>query len=126
MTQLIKRYADRLYPEQKVGREKKIVEQVCSYIQENFMNGVSLSEMAQYVALSPYHLLRVFGAEIGMPPYVYLENVRVRHAQKLIEAGKPLADVAMQSGFSSQSHMTRHFKRIIGATPGQYAQQTRP
>jgi AraC-like DNA-binding protein len=125
MTQLIKRYADRLYTEQKVGREKKVVQQVCGYIQDNFVNGISLNEMAQQVALSPYHLLRVFRAEVGMPPYVYLENIRVRHAQKLIEDGQRLADVAMQSGFSSQSHMTRHFKRIIGATPGQYAQQTR-
>jgi AraC-like DNA-binding protein len=125
MAQLIKRYADSSYTEQKIGREKKVVEQVCDYIHENSVNGVSLSELARHVALSPYYLLRVFRTEVGMPPYVYLENIRVRHAQKLIEEGKPLADVAMQAGFSSQSHMTRHFKRIIGATPGQYAQQTR-
>ena len=123
MTQLIKWYADVSYTEQKLGKEKKLVEQVCSYIHENFVNGVSLNELAQHVALSPYHLLRVFRAEVGMPPYVYLENIRVRHAQKLIEEGKPLADVAMESGFSSQSHMTRHFKRIIGVTPGRYAQE---
>lgn len=123
MAELIKRYADVSRTEHKLGREKKLVEQACSYIQENFVNGVSLSELAQHVALSPYYLLRVFRAEVGMPPYVYLENVRVRHAQKLIEEGKPLVDVAMASGFSSQSHMTRHFKRTIGATPGQYAQE---
>jgi len=123
MTQLVKRYADVSYTERKLGREKKLVEQVCSYIHENFVNGVSLSEMAQYVALSPYYLLRVFRAEVGMPPYVYLENVRVRYAQKRIEEGRPLADVALESGYSSQSHMTRHFKRIIGVTPGQYAQE---
>jgi AraC-like DNA-binding protein len=125
MAQLIQRYADRLYTEERLGRETKVAEQVCGYIQENFVEGVSLSELAQHVALSPYYLLRVFRAETGMPPYVYLENIRVRHAQKLIEQGKPLADVALESGFSSQSHMTRHFKRIIGVTPGQYAQQTR-
>lgn len=123
MAELIKRYADVSRTEHKLGREKKLVEQACRYIHENFVNGVSLSELAQHVALSPYYLLRVFRAEVGMPPYVYLENVRVRHAQKLIEEGKPLVDVAMASGFSSQSHMTRHFKRTIGATPGQYAQE---
>lgn len=125
MTQLIKRYADRFYAEHKRGKEKKVVEQVCNYIHENFVTGVSLGELAQHVSLSPYYLLRVFRDEVGMPPYVYLENIRVQHAQKLIEEGKPLADVAAQSGFSSQSHMTWHFKRIIGATPGQYAQQIR-
>ena len=58
-----------------------------------------------------------------MPPYTYPESVRIRHAQRLIETGKPLAEVAAEVGFSSQSHLTRRFKQIIGVTPGQYAQQ---
>jgi AraC-like DNA-binding protein len=97
----------------------------CRYIDENFAEGVSLKELADHVALSPYYLLRVFRAEVGLPPYMYLENTRVRHAQRLIENGKPLVDVAVESGYSSQSHMTRHFKNIIGVTPGQYAAQIR-
>jgi AraC-like DNA-binding protein len=125
LVQFIKRYADTSYTEPKIGREKKVVERVCSYIEENFAQGISLHELARHVALSPYYLLRMFRSEVGMPPYVYLENVRVRRAQKLIEAGKPLAEAAVEAGFSSQSHMTRHFKRIIGATPGQYAAQIR-
>jgi AraC-like DNA-binding protein len=60
-----------------------------------------------------------------MPPYAYLESVRIRHAQQLIENGKSLAEVAAEVGFSSQSHLTRRFKKIIGATPGQYAAQAR-
>lgn len=125
LVQFIKRYADASYPEQKIGQERKAVLQACQYIEEHFAEGISLQELAEHVALSPYYLLRVFRAEIGMPPYTYLENVRVRRSQSLIERGKPLAEVAMEAGFSSQSHMTRHFKRIIGATPGQYAQQIR-
>jgi AraC-like DNA-binding protein len=122
---LIRRYADISYTEHKLGREKTVVKQVCDYIEENFARGVSLRELAQYTALSPYYLLRLFRAQVGMPPYAYLENVRVRHAQKRIERGQLLVDVALESGFSSQSHMTRHFKRILGVTPGQYAQQVR-
>jgi transcriptional regulator GlxA family with amidase domain len=60
-----------------------------------------------------------------MPPYTYLESVRIRHAQHLIEAGRPLAEVAVETGFSSQSHLTHRFKQIMGVTPGQYAQQRR-
>jgi AraC-like DNA-binding protein len=58
-----------------------------------------------------------------MPPYAYLESVRIRQAQRLIEAGKPLVEVAVELGFSSQSHLTHRFKQIIGVTPGHYAQQ---
>ena len=122
IAQLIKRYADIGSSEQPLGKEKKAIQQARHYIEEYFADGITLNQLAQLVALSPYYLLRVFHAEVGMPPYAYLESVRIRHAQRLIEAGKPLAEVAVEVGFSSQSHMTRHFKKIIGVTPGQYAQ----
>jgi AraC-like DNA-binding protein len=125
MAQLIKRYADLSSTEQKLGREKKAIQQARRYIDEHFAQGVRLNDLARYVALSPYYLLRVFRAEVGMPPYAYLESVRIRQAQRLIDTGKPLAEVAIEVGFSSQSHLTRHFKNIIGVTPGQYAQQVR-
>lgn len=125
LAQLIKRYGDISSTEQKPGYEKKAIQQARRYIDEYFARGVSLNELAGHVALSPYYFLRVFRTEVGMPPYAYLESVRIGHAQRLIEKGKPLAEVAAEVGFSSQSHMTRRFKKIIGATPGQYAAQVR-
>lgn len=123
MAQLVRRYADSVFTEPKLGRETAAIEKARRYIDENFAKGVSLSELAQYVAFSPYYFLRVFRAEVGMPPYEYLENARVRRAQQLIQNGKSLAEVTMEAGYSSQSHMTRHFKKIIGVTPGQYAHE---
>jgi len=125
LAQLIKRYADVNATEYPLGTERKAIQQARHYIDEHFAEGMTLNQLAQQVALSPYYLLRVFHAEVGMPPYAYLESVRIRHAQRLIESGKPLAEVALEVGFSSQSQLTRHFKKIIGATPGQYAQQVR-
>jgi AraC-like DNA-binding protein len=125
MAQLINRYADLGSTEPHVGKEKKAIEQVRHYIEEHFAESIALKTLAEHVALSPYYLLRAFRAEVGMPPYTYLESVRIRHTQRLIQTGRPLADVAAEVGFSSQSHMTRQFKKIIGVTPGQYAQQVR-
>lgn len=125
MTQLIKRYADVGSGEQHLGKEKRTIQQTRQYIEEHFAESITLSALAQHVALSPYYLLRAFRAEVGMPPYAYLESVRIRHTQRLIKAGLPLSEVAAEVGFSSQSHMTRLFKRIIGVTPGQYAHYLR-
>ena len=125
MTQLIKQYADIGSSERHLGKEKRAVQQARQYIDEHFAESVTLNRLAQHVSLSPYYLLRVFRAEVGMPPYAYLESVRIRHTQRLIKAGKPLVEVAAEVGFSSQSHMTRQFKKIIGVTPGQYAQHIR-
>ncbi|SRR6266498_488463 len=121
LTQLIKHYADVSFPELKPGNENSAVQKALCYIEDCFAQDVSLNELAQYVALSPYYFLRVFSAKVGMPPHAYLESVRIRHAQRLIRTGKPLADIAIEVGFSSQSHMTRCFKKIIGVTPGRYA-----
>lgn len=125
LAQLIKRYADIQFTERPVGKEPKAIQQARRYIDDYFAQGISLKQLADHVSLSPYYLLRVFRAEVGMPPYAYLESVRIRHAQRLIEAGKPLAEVAVEVGFSSQSHLTHRFKQIIGVTPGHYAQQLR-
>jgi AraC-like DNA-binding protein len=123
LTGLIKRYADILDNALRPRGGKTIIRKAQSYIDEYFQKGVSLNELAGYVGLSPYYLLRAFQAEVGMPPYAYLESVRIRHAQGLIRRGRSLAEVAAETGFSSQSHMTHRFRRIIGATPGQYAAQ---
>jgi AraC-like DNA-binding protein len=122
LTQLIKRYAETPVAEQSLGDENKAIQKARCYIEDHFADGISLDTLARHVALSPYYFLRAFRAEVGMPPHAYLESVRIRHAQRLIRAGKPLADVAAEAGFSSQSHLTHCFKKIIGVTPGQYAQ----
>ena len=125
LAQLIKRYGDASFTEQNPGTEKKTILKARRYIEDFFTQDISLSLVAQHVALSPYYFLRAFCAEVGMPPYAYLESIRIRRTQKLLEAGKPLADIAAEVGYSSQSHMTRCFKRVIGVTPGQYARQIR-
>jgi AraC-like DNA-binding protein len=125
LAQLIKRYADLRFSEQRLGKEQEDIRRARRYIDECFSEGISLTQLADHVSLSPYYLLRAFRAEVGMPPHAYLESVRIRHAQQLIEAGKPLAEVAAEAGFSSQSHLTHRFKLIIGVTPGRYAQKLR-
>jgi AraC-like DNA-binding protein len=125
LAQFIARYAHIPVAEQRLGTESDAIRRARSYIEERFMHGISLREVAQHVSLSPYYLLRAFRAYTGMPPYAYLESVRIRHAQRLIETGAPLAEVAGAVGFSSQSHLTHRFKQIIGVTPGQYAQLRR-
>jgi AraC-like DNA-binding protein len=120
LARLFERYGDvRAQPAR--GGERQAVRKAQRYIDEHFAAGVRLAELAEHVALSPYHLLRAFRAELGLPPHAYLENVRIRQAERLIAAGKPLADVSAETGFSSQSHLTHRFRKIIGVTPGQYS-----
>ena len=120
---LINRHADIRNTRGAAGSERRIIQRARHYLEENYAEPIRLSDLANQVNLSPFHLLRVFQKEIGMPPHAYLQNVRVHRAQQLIDAGQPLAEVALAVGFSSQSHLTRRFKKTIGLTPGQYAAQ---
>lgn len=123
LVQLVKRYGEVRAGERPFAQEHDAVQRARQYLEENYAQRISLSELAAQVALSPYHLLRFFHDEVGLPPHAYLQDVRIRRAQRLIELGQTLADVALSVGFSNQSHLTRRFKQIVGVTPGQYASQ---
>jgi AraC-like DNA-binding protein len=61
-------------------------------------------------------------AATGLPPHQYVIVRRIERARQLLQAGTnlSLAEVALRAGFSDQSQLTRHFKRIVGVTPGQF------
>jgi AraC-like DNA-binding protein len=80
----------------------------------------SLGELAGMVGTSRYALLRAFRARYGLPPHAYLNQVRVRRARALLEDGLPPATVAAAVGFADQSHLSRHFRRLVGLAPGRY------
>jgi AraC-like DNA-binding protein len=82
---------------------------------------VSLLEFAQSCDLSPYQLLRGFKRKYGLPPHAYELNLRVDRARQLLRQGYTVAAAAAANDFTDQSHFTRHFRRIWGITPGQYA-----
>jgi AraC-like DNA-binding protein len=81
---------------------------------------VSLDELARLSAISPYHLVRSFQKEFGLPPHAYQIQSRLRLARKLLKRGHTISDTAQECGFHDQSHFHRHFKRANGYTPGQY------
>ncbi|MDJ0570973.1 MAG: helix-turn-helix domain-containing protein [Pleurocapsa sp. MO_192.B19] len=72
------------------------------------------------VNLKPLRLLRVFRQTLGLPPHAYLVQVRITQAKKLLARRISIAEVAAETGFTDQSHLHRHFKRVVGVTPGQY------
>lgn len=96
------------------------VKRVREFLETCYMDNPSLDQLAQIAHLSPYHLVRVFRQETGLPPHTYLTQVRIWHAKQQLQAGEPIAEVAAATGFSDQSHLTKRFKRIVGVTPGQF------
>ena len=121
--QLIRRHADS-YPSQSLRsltHEDGAIKRVKSYIEEHYVENISLEQLAQLANLSQFHLLRVFRNTVGLPPHTYLTYVRIKYAKQLLLQHRSLTDVALSVGFADQSHFTKHFKRIVGVPPGVYA-----
>jgi AraC-like DNA-binding protein len=102
------------------GNEDSAVLRSKRFLDEHYAERVSLHELARLSGLSPYHLNRSFCRKIGMPPHAYQLQVRIARAKSALRTGSSIARVALSTGFVDQSHFTRVFKRMVGATPAQY------
>jgi len=102
------------------GGEPSAVKGAREYIEEHFTESISLGDLGRLANLSPFHLHRVFCREIGMPPHAYQTQVRINRAKQLLRKRHPLSAVAQGTGFADQSHLTRHFHRLVGVTPGKF------
>jgi len=105
---------------QPTGKEPHYLRLVQDYLAAHYAEHVSLAQLASLTGLSPYYLLRVFHKQVGCPPHEYQTQLRVARAKKLLRDGLPISDVALETGFFDQSHLSRNFKRIVGISPGQY------
>ena len=119
--QLIARHADAHASLQAIRGQQTWVQQVRAYLEDHYAENVTLEQLASFVNVSPFHLLRVFRDVVGLPPHNYLTQVRVRRARQLLQASLRPAEVAQAVGFTDQSHLTRHFKSLVGVTPARYA-----
>ncbi len=120
LKQLILRHADDQPMLQTVSKEHQAVRRAREYIEAHYAENISLEQLTQIAYLSPFHLVRIFHDEIGLPPHAYLTQVRINRAKTLLSQGWPITEVAFEVGFVDQSHLTRRFKRILGMTPAQY------
>lgn len=103
------------------GGEPRSVRMIKEYLESHYGEKVRLSDLVRLTNLDRAYLIRRFRWTAGMPPHEYLTQVRVRRAARELARGESIAVVAASAGFSDQSHLTRHFKRITGITPAQYA-----
>ena len=115
----MRRYAEKQRYE-RIGAHAQNVARVREFLEDCGSQNPSLAALARLVDLSLYQLLRAFMREYGLPPHAWLIQRRVREARSMIDRGLSVADAAASAGFADQSHLNRHFKRILGFTPGRY------
>jgi AraC-like DNA-binding protein len=90
----------------------------CERLESDLGGKLSLQKVAAELDLSVSHFSRAFRISIGLPPHQWLLHQRVKAAKQLMSVRDlPLTEIAMSAGFANQSHFTRVFSSIVGASP---------
>ncbi len=101
-------------------RMRRLIE----FVEENLDRDLSLAAMAREVGISPLYLPRAFRSAIGQSPHQYVLARRIERARELLrDTDLSIADVALSAGFSSQSHLSHWFVRLVGVSPAAYRKE---
>ncbi len=102
-------------------RDQKRVAEAVRRIELDSDRPISLAELADETATSPYHFLRTFRQVAGMTPYQFLLRTRLNKAAvRLHTSDDAISSIALEAGFNDLSTFNRRFRRVMGETPGGY------
>ena len=105
------------------GIATRPLQRVVSYINENLQDALGLAELARIAELSPHHFATAFKASTGISPHRYIIERRLDRARELLRRSEnSISEIAYAVGFSSQSHLSAHFRRTMGLTPRRFRQ----
>ncbi len=93
---------------------------VLELVRDCHADSLTLEQMGASAGLTPFQLIVAFKRTLGLTPHAYLTQLRLRAALRRLNAGLPVAEAALASGFYDQSSLNKHFKRTFGMTPLQY------
>jgi AraC family transcriptional regulator len=103
------------------GLSRARIRRLLDYIEAHLGEDLSLEALAAEVNLSPLYLVRAFRSATGQSPHRYVVARRVEHARELLTGTTlPIAEISLAAGFSSQSHLTNWFRRLVGVSPAAY------
>jgi len=100
------------------------IRRLVEFIEENLEGNLTLEALAGEVQISPLYLPRAFKSAVGQSPHQYVLTRRLERARNLLRnTDNPIVEVALSSGFSSQSHLSNWFLRTVGISPAAYRRQ---
>ena len=104
----------------------RAVRRAIELLRERLDDVVTLDALADHAGTDKFHLCRAFRTQVGLPPHAYLTRLRIMRAKELLAAGVRPSDIAPRVGLYDQSQLNRHFRRIVGTTPGAYVRGIQP
>jgi AraC family transcriptional regulator len=108
------------------GLSKLQLQAVIDYIQANIDRNLSLTELASITQLGSHHFSNLFKISTGLSPYQYVIQQRLDRATELLKnTDRSIVDIAVQTGFANQSHLTTLFRKHLSITPKRYREMSK-
>lgn len=102
-------------------RKSDTVKEAISYIQNNYIEDITLEDVADYVGVTPQHFSKVFKEETGYNYIEWVSNLRIDMAKRYLSAGeKNIKEICYMVGYKDPNYFSRIFKKIVGKTPTEY------
>jgi AraC-like DNA-binding protein len=107
--------------EERRGLPRGALQRVEEYVDANMDSALEIDELAAVARMSPSHFTRSFSKSVGLTPHRYVIQCRVAKARELLATTDlSLIDIALNMGFSDQSHFSRRFQELVGVPPGAF------
>jgi AraC-like DNA-binding protein len=101
--------------------DTRVADQLRQLLDARLFETLTLNDSSSILGVSPTHLVRSFTTAYGISPHAYVISRRIDAARRRLLDGQPAAAVAIETGFHDQAHLSRHFTRHVGTTPGRFA-----
>jgi len=96
------------------------IKKAIDYIQKNYMNIISVKDIASHINISESYLFKIFKSYCGISPVEYINTMKIYAAYELLQQNMSVTETAETVGFSNISYFIRLFKNISGKTPYQW------
>jgi AraC family transcriptional regulator len=121
---IVRRHSTKAAPPARGGLTHRRLRRVQDYIEANLSGEITLADLAALAGVSNTHFCRAFHKSVGLASHQYVIRRRVERAKQLLAQSElPIAEIAVAVGFGDQSHLTSHFRRLVGTTPWRFRNQ---
>jgi AraC family transcriptional regulator len=99
---------------------REVLQKIRDYVFDHLAEPIEVGDLAELAGRSAFHFSRVFARSVGMTPHRYVVHLRLQAALRLIRDGQmSMAEIAADTGFSDQSHLSRWIRRVHGVAPSE-------